>query len=412
MDWKLNLAFDARRLETWIYHMACPIFALLRGWMAGILVLAFLMDFARADAPLPGSIKTKLQPYVDRHILAGAVVLIATKDKILDFDAVGFADLESHRLMRKDDFFWIASMTKPMTAVAMMMLVDKGKVGLDDPIEKYLPDFKNMQVSTTPPGGPPVLVPAQHSITIRNILSHLAGFRATSAFEKPTLDAHTLAERVASYAKEPLLTQPGSGMHYANEGPNTAGRIIEVVTGMPYEQYMQEKLFTPLGMTDTTFRPTKEQLSRLVTSYRPAPDQTGLIPTTIDQLAYPLDRADRYPMPAGGLFSSAKDVLSFCRMYLNHGVWNGHRYLSENAWQAMHTHQSPNPTDSCGLGWMVDNDHKVYHGGAYSTNMHVDLKRGVIYIFLVQQTGGWPQGWQGFDGLIEQTAQEMAVPRS
>ena len=172
--------------------------------------------------------------------------------------------------MASDDLFWIASTTKPMTATALMMLVDEGKVSVEDPVEKYLPEFKGQRVLPMRPepgaeipsgidASKPPVVPANHPILIREILSHTSGLRFKSSAQPGALDLLPLAEAVRSFAAEPLIFQPGTGYSYSNEGLNTAARIIEVVSGMSYEQFMQQRLFFPLGMKDTTFWPTPEQ---------------------------------------------------------------------------------------------------------------------------------------------------------
>ncbi len=219
--------------------------------------LALLAAPAGEPAPSKGVAKV-LQPFVDAHNLAGAVTLVADKDRVLSLDAVGFADIAAMVLMPVNALFWIASMSKPITATALMMLVDAGKVNLDDPVEKYLPEFKGQQLAVKQAKGPPVLRQPRHPITVREILSHTSGLPFRSAVEQSTLDRLTLREGAASYAKTPLTFEPGTDYAYSNAGINTAGRIIEVVSGMPYEDFLDQKLFRPLGMKDTTFWPGEE----------------------------------------------------------------------------------------------------------------------------------------------------------
>ena len=204
----------------------------------------------------PHPFAAKFQPLVDNHTLAGAVCLVATKDRILDEEAIGYADLETKKPMSFDNEFWIASMTKPMTATALMMLVDEGKVKIDDPVENYLPEFKGQTVSGSKDEPP---VPANHPILVREILSHTSGM--VNLPERPV--PGTLALHVQSYSESPLGAQPGTHFLYANANINTAGRIVEVVSGMPYEKFMQERIFTPLGMNYTTFQPDAAQMERL-----------------------------------------------------------------------------------------------------------------------------------------------------
>jgi CubicO group peptidase (beta-lactamase class C family) len=206
-----------------------------------------------------------------------------------------------------------------------------------------------------------------------------------SAMEQPTLDRLPLQIAVRSYAMTPLQFEPGSKYQYSNAGINTAGRIIEVVSGTAYEAFLDERLFGPLGMKDTTFWPSPEQLARLATSYKPNAESTGLEETRISQLYYPLDdREQRYPMPAGGLFSTARDIARFCQMILNGGTFEGKRYLSDAAVRQMTIKQTGAAIENgYGFGWGTDGE-TFGHGGAMETNMTIDPKRGLITVFLVQ----------------------------
>lgn len=359
---------------------------------------------ARAASPIADALK----PFVEKEELAGAVALVASKDKVLAVEAVGFADRATKRPMIPDALFWIASQSKPITAVAVLMLVDEGKLKLDDAVEKYLPEFKCQQLDAGKgPDGKPILKAPAHPITVREVLSHTSGLPFSSAVEKPTLDGLPLRDAVASYAKTPLIFEPSSKYAYSNAGINTAARLIEVITGQSYEAFMDARLFHPLGMKDTTFWPTKEQLTRLATPHKPNAAKTGLETTTISQLHYPLDeRAKRYPMPAGGLFSTAADVAKFCQMLLNGGTLNGKRYLSAAAFKALTTRQTPaNLKESYGLGFSVGGG-GFGHGGALATNMNIDPTRGLITVWLVQHAG-FPGEGNKAQGVFRKTAEEQ-----
>jgi CubicO group peptidase (beta-lactamase class C family) len=328
-----------------------------------------------------------LQPFVERHALAGAVTLVASKDKILSHEAVGFLDIAAKTPMRPDAMFWIASQSKPITAAAFMMLVDEGKVSVDDPVEKYLPEFKRLMVAVEQDENHVLLRKPAHPVTVKNVLSHTSGMRFSSPMEKPTLDMLPLRDAVRSYAMMPLQHEPDTKYQYSNAGINTAARILEVVSGMPYEEFMQKRLFDPLGMKDTTFWPNPEQVGRLAKPYKPNAAKDGLDETTISQLTYPLPDRRRQPMPAGGLFSTAADVARFCQMVLNGGEWDGKRVLSENAVKQMTTKQTADAVkDGYGLGWSTGGG-TFGHGGALATNMSIDSKRGLITVWLVQHAG-------------------------
>ncbi len=347
----------------------------------------------RAEAP--SAIAAALQPFVESHTLAGAVTLVTDKDRTLAVDTVGFADIAAGKRMTPDAIFWIASMSKPITATAFMVLVDEGKVSLDDPVEKFLPEFKGQKVASGDAKNPVTKVPV-HPITVRNVLSHTSGLPPHSPIEMPTLDLFPLAERVKSYAAMTLMSEPDSSYKYSNAGINTAGRIIEVVSGMSYEQFLQEKFFTPLGMKDTTFTPSKSQIARIAKSYKPNAAKNGLEETVVSQLKYPLDDPSRQPMPAGGLFSTAEDLAKFCRMLLNGGQLDGRRYISEKALRTMTGNQTGNLPTSYGLGWAVDKNPggPFGHGGAYATNMQINPGAGIATIYLVQHAG-YPNGDEG-----------------
>jgi len=333
------------------------------------------------------AITAALQPFVDSHSLAGAVTLVADKDKVLCLDAVGFSDVAAHKPLKTDALFWIASQSKSITATAFMMLVDEGKVKLDDPVEKYLPEFRTLWVTAYRDGDAVLLRKPKHAITVREILSHTSGLPFASALEQPTLDQLPLRVAVGSYAMTPLLFEPGTRYQYSNAGINTAGRIIEVVSGQPYEEFLDKRLFEPLGMKDTTFWPSEEQLTRLAKSYRPNKQKNDLEEFPISQLLYPLSSRKRYPMPAGGLFSTAADIGRFCQMLLNGGTLDGKRYLSEAAVKTMTSKQTGDAVkDDYGLGFSTGGG-TFGHGGAHSTNMTVDPKRGLVYVWMVQHAG-------------------------
>ncbi len=235
-----------------------------------------------------------LRPLIDRGELAGAVTLIADREKILQIDAVGYADLVSKTPMREDTLFWIASTTKPMTAIALMMLVDEGKVRVEAPVEEYLADYAGQQVIVEQTEDRVVLGRPSHPITVHEILSHTSGLPFMSRVEK-VIDARSLRESSVTYALSPLLFEPGTRYQYSNAGTNTVGRIVEVISGQSYETFMQERLFDPLGMTETSFYITAEQLPRLAKVYRPSEDKTKLVETPLGQFTYPLDGPGHYP---------------------------------------------------------------------------------------------------------------------
>lgn len=375
-----------------------------------LVVLVVAPPVALADDPPAKNIAAALQPFVDSHSLAGAVTLVADKDRVLSLEAVGYADVAAGKPMKTDALFWIASQSKSITATAFMMLVDEAKVKLDDPVEKYLPEFKGQWVTAERDNDHMLLRKPKHPITVREILSHTSGLPFASAMEQPTLDLLPLRIAAKSYAMTPLLFEPGSKSQYSNAGINTAGRIIEVVSGMPYETFLDKRLFEPLGMKDTTFWPNEEQLTRLAKSYKPNEAKTGLQETPIGQLKYPLSDRSRQPMPAGGLFSTASDVGRFCQMVLNGGTFEGKRYLSEDAVKQMTSKQTGALKENYGLGWATGGG-TFGHGGAHSTNMMIDPKRGLITVFMVQHAG-FPNNGNQAQGAFRKAAEERFAKAS
>ena len=303
---------------------------------------------------------TKVQPFVDNHAMTGAVVLLASKDRVLDVEPIGYADPATGKAMQKDDLFWIASVTKPVTKAALLILADEGKVNLDDPVEKYLPEFKGQQVL----GADGTLKPPSHPFTVREAMEHKAGLPMFSKKEiaLKQLDTLPLKDAVRTYAAEPLIYDPGTKTAYSNAGMNTVGRVIEVVSGMPYEQFLSERLFKPLGMKDTTFWPEGEQLDRIAVGSRPDPKK-GQVNISWGLLSYPLnDKAKRYPIPAGGLFSTAEDLAKFGQLALNNGVCDGKRILSEKTIA----------------------EHGFSMAGMSGVQLSVDRTKGTVLVWMVQ----------------------------
>jgi CubicO group peptidase (beta-lactamase class C family) len=347
------------------------------------------------------AIAEALQPFVDHGELAGAVALVADRDKILSIDAVGWADIAARKPMQADSMVWIASQSKPFTATALMMLAEEGLVDLDAPLDVYLPEFKGQWATAYQDGECMLLKKPAHEATVRDTLCHIIGMCFSTAIETPTLDALPLEVAVRSYAMSALQWEPGVRYAYSNEGINTAGRIVELVSGMKFERFLDERIIWPLGLSDTTFFPSVAQEARIAKAYRPNEARTALEEFRTPQLTYPLSGAGRYPMPAGGLFSTAGDVARFCQMALNEGEYGGRRYISAATHREMIRRQTPmSVPESCGLGWHVS-DNSFGHGGALATNMwvHCDVKGGRIIVWLPQSGGYLGDGDQAFDAF-------------
>ena len=367
-------------------------------------------------AEAPGELSALLQTFVDQKIAPGVVVLVANKDGVLALEKSGYASLADKTPMRDDGVFWIASMSKSLTGTALMMLVDEGKVSLDDPVEKYLPEFKGQTVQQ----GDQPAHPPRHPITVREIMSHTSGL--VLANEKTLKRTQVLKDDVAEYAKRPLRQEPGTKYEYNNNGINTGGRIIEVVSGTSYADFMQKRLFDPLGMKDTTCWPTEEQAARLAHAAQFTQDKKDLVEVERDKNVKPeqiarfsggvpvpaavtramgfgiaFDYGKHYAMPAGGYFSTAHDLGLFCRMLLRGGELDGKRYLSESAMHTMTASQTGDvkysPQETYGVGWSIKLTNEegpapgsFGHRGACRTAMWIDPKNGLAMVILVERT--------------------------
>jgi CubicO group peptidase (beta-lactamase class C family) len=330
---------------------------------------------------------------IDRAIadkeVAGAVTLVADADRTLHLAAQGFAELETQSPMREDTLFWIASMTKPVTGAAVMMLQDAGKLSVDDPVSKFLPEFKQLKDAA----GKEVV------ITLKHCLTHSSGLSEVGPEESG--DITTLKDLMPLIVAKPVLFPPGSKWQYSQTSINTAARVVEVVSGLSFPDFLDQRLFTPLGMKDTTFYPTEDQAKRIAVSYsRNAVgdlEKAGLMFLG----KAPLASRDRYPRANGGLFSTAADYAKFARMLLRGGELDGTRYLSEAAVRQMTTVQSGDlvtgftPGNGWGLGCCVVRQPQgpsaalspgsFGHGGAYGTQAWIDPVKKRVHLLLVQR---------------------------
>ncbi|MSU48066.1 MAG: hypothetical protein EXS37_03085 [Opitutus sp.] len=329
-----------------------------------------------------------LRPFLDDRQIAGAVVLVADAEKVLHVGGIGYADVATKRKMAPDALFWIASMTKPITCTALMMLVDEGKVNVDAAVSKYLPEFRDQWLIVERDDAHQLLRKPAQPMRVRDLMSHTSGITKNLNFHGvPGGDDLPLNIRVAAYAAQPLESEPGTKYHYTNGGMAAVGRLVERVSGLPYGEFLQKRLFDPLGMKDTSFWPTDAQVARLATGYRGTKDGAGLEPAPLDPFRYPLSDRTRHPMPGGGLFSTAADLAKFCQMILNQGTYGGRRYLSPALVKQMTSRQTADGIpESYGFGWTT-NGGMVAHAGAWKTNMTVHPQAGLITIFLVQNAG-------------------------
>jgi len=341
------------------------------------------------------AVAPRMQEFVDKGEVAGVVTLIATRDRILHLSAVGKTDLARDRKMRTDDIFWIASMSKPVTSVSVAVLADDGKLSFDDPLAKYLPEFAGVTVSengqTVKPSRP---------VTLRDVMTHTSGIGDMTNRE-PHL---TLAETSKRLAGQPLRFQPGSRWAYSTAGMDILGRVVEVASGMPFDEFLRKRVLDPLGMKDTSFWIAPEKESRWAHSYRWNAQASKLEETTIPYL-YKTAVTDRERPPLGGagLFSTAEDMARFYRMMLHQGALDGKRILKPETVAEMTRPQTgvlnARPGMPWGLGFCVVEDptkmaanailspHSFGHGGAFSTQSWADPAKDLIWIVMFERDG-------------------------
>ncbi|MEX2139577.1 MAG: serine hydrolase domain-containing protein [Pirellulales bacterium] len=367
-----------------------------RSLPAGLLLLIAAMISA---APTASADKTHvetlhgvsraMQTFIDRSEISGAVTLVAGRDHLLHLDAIGLADISRKRPMRPDTIFWIASMTKPITATAVMMLESEGKLSVDDPVANYIPELAALKTADGEPA----------NITIRHLLTHTSGMAEISS--EQARQAKTLAEVIPMYAAGPLKFKPGEKWVYCQSSINTAARVVEVVSGKSFPEFLDEQLFGPLGMKDTTFYLTEEQLPRLATPYRRTEAGQLEAAENFILLGKRPTSHDRFPAANGGLFSTAPDYMRFCQMILKGGELDGRRYLKRESVEKMTTLATGElktgftTGNGWGLGWCVVREPQgpsevlstgsFGHGGAYGTQAWIDPAKERIYILMVQR---------------------------
>lgn len=383
--------------------------------VASMIVLPLVFSLATrlaADQETPPSaeVAAAMQPYLDSHKLAGIIGIIADKSgKVHYKNLIGYADVETKKPISEDNVFWVASMTKMFTGASIMMLVDEGKVSLDDPVTKFIPQLDKWMVVGEKDKDHVLLVPLAQPVTIRHLLSHTSGLTGLSELQQVAgADSTPLKVRAITSVTGPLQWQPGSKYLYGNQGMNLAARVIEIVSGMAYEDFLQKRFFDPLGMTETTFWPNDAQIARLTNAYGPNKDQSDYVKGGIAFLTqHYSDRVHRFPEAGGGLFSTTHDIFRYGLMLANNGELDGRRYLSPAAMNELRKEQTGTTKVNYSLGYHLRNG-MFGHDGAYGTDLSVNPETGMIAIFMVQCTGG--DQWTARD-LFLKTATEV-FPKS
>jgi CubicO group peptidase (beta-lactamase class C family) len=360
---------------------------------------------AQSDPPPSSEVTAAMQPYLDHYKLAGVIGIIADRNgKVHYKNLLGYADVEAKKPISEDNVFWIASMTKMFAGASIMMLVDEGKVSLDDPVTRFIPQLNQWMVVEEKDSSHLLLKPPGRPVTIRHVLSHTSGLAGNSELQRVTgSDSTPLKARALSSVTGPLQTQPGDKWAYGNQGMNIAARIVEIVGGMPYEQFLQKRFFDPLGMAETTFWPSEGQIARLAGAYGPNKQKSGYARGDIGFLTKPWsDRVHRFPEAGGGLFSTTHDIFRYGLMLANDGELDGKRYLSHEAMDELRKRQTGTTKANYSLGYHLRNG-MFGHDGALGTDLSVDPKTGMVAIFMVQCTSG--DQWAARDLFLKTATQ-------
>jgi CubicO group peptidase (beta-lactamase class C family) len=378
-----------------------------------------------------------MQAFVDANVAAGIVTLIAKDGKTVDVHAAGFQDKESRTPMRPDTIFRIASMTKPITSVAVMMLYEDGKLLLTDPVSKFIPAFKGLRVIE----GSAEPVAARRPITIRDLLTHRSGitygfinggpvgnsYRASGVTDGLTTTAMTLEEGIDKLAAEPLVAQPGAAFNYGLS-TDVLGRVVEVASGQSFDVFLRERIFAPLKMVDTGFVVPEARWPRMATVYapdgaggiRPMKDPEAFGNTHMSPIAY-YKAPKTYFSGGAGLASTAADYARFAQMLLNGGSLDGARLLSPKSIEMMTANHTadlpPGPLTGAGsgfgLGFRVVTDVASTQtlgsvgnygwSGIYGTVFWVDPQEKLVAIMMVQRYPGAGPVQSAFTPLVYQT---------
>jgi CubicO group peptidase (beta-lactamase class C family) len=388
---------------------------------AGLFLISTLLALPLAAASIQGAkpedvglSAERLQRIHDvmaRHIQAGditgGVTLVARKGRLAHLEAHGVIDLESRKPMPKDALFRIASMSKPITGTAILMLLEEGKIRLTDPVSKFIPEFRGMKVAVPQQQAAAAAaaepqfytVPASREITIRDLLTHVSGLvsgpiSTAEASKYARQPNETLADYIPRVGAVPLEFQPGSQWRYSpGAGFDTLGRIVEIISGETFDQFLRERIFDPLGIKDLYFKPGESGLPRLATVYRK--NGTGL-----EKQPRPDFANLKYFSGAGGLVSSTEDYLQFAQMLLNGGQLNGKRLLSPKTVElmaAVHVPDTlPGRPKGRGFGLSVQvvsdavaanlrvSDGSYGWDGAFGTHFWIDPKEKIVGILMVQ----------------------------
>jgi len=375
-------------------------FGVTAGWLAGVALGLSALCAAEFDRAKLAQIGPTMQKFVDDKQVAGVVTVVGSSAGIADIQTVGWSKLAGNVPLQKDSLFRIASMTKPITALGVMLLQEEGQLSVEDPVEKHLPEFKGQMLVAERKDGTVTLKKPSRPITIRDLMTHTSGL--PGGFPMGLADLYnrrhlTLAEGVLVSSQQPLEFEPGTKWAYCNAGIDTLGRIIEVCSGQSYEDFLVARVFLPLGMKDTRCFISEEQAARTVGLY----ERRGDVLVEVEKPLVGPARGAKHPIPAGGLLSTAPDLAKLYAALLNKGTLDGKRIISEQSLKTMTSVQTGDLKTGFvdgmgfGFGFAVVREPKgatemvsagTYgHGGAFGTQGWIDPHKDVFVILLIQR---------------------------
>ena len=349
-------------------------------------------------------VEETLRPYVESGELPGAISILY-KDGVQETCCIGYSDMEKKRPIKLTDIYMQCSQTKGFCGVTMAKLIEEGRVQLDDPVSKYLPEFEKLYVIESSTDSTTVLRLARNTLTIRMVLNHTGGFPFEISAKSSKIrgggwsGGAELRQVAAIAAASPLLFEPGTAVNYSNTGIDIAAAVIEVVTGMPWDVYLKQTVLDPLGMKHTTFRPTDRQLRKKIELYAVKSGEKAVWVEESPSMQRPYNRYYIFPSAGAGLWTTAEDQIKFYKMLMNLGMGdNGVRILKEETVKnllAVSTRPAGMGGYSLGLTAPVVDSEKGWfgHGGAFGTNCSVNWHTKELKMLVVQISKG-KKGWE------------------
>lgn len=388
-----------------------------------LLIAVFCLSVSAQNGPKDSNTsyaKTVLQPYVESGQLAGAISVFY-KDGVQETCAIGYTDVSEKRPIGMDNVFMQCSQTKGFCGVTIAKLVEEGRISLDDPVSKYLPEFNELWVLVAENDSVKTLRKAKNELTIRMVLNHTGGFPFEISAKRPDVrgggwsGGAPLRQTASIAAASPIMFEPGTRELYSNTGIDIGAAVVEVVTGMKWENYLKQEVLDPLGMKSTWFWPTDEQLKNKIELYKYSKDAPAEWVEEMDWQQRPYNDSHVFASAGAGLWTTANDQLKFYKMLMNLGLGdNGNRILKEETVKnllALSTRPKGLSGYSLGLSAPEEDSEDAWfgHGGAWGTNCSVNWHKKELKLWVVQSAGG-EQPW--VDEIAKTAEKFFAQPMS